>query len=272
MRDLKKAAADLKAYMDKRSSLQEQLGGAPLEFRQRYRVWCLAECQEEFARDFRLLKMVRNNVVSGFLEYLKTIDSPGEQRNLVLALCKRFHWQELLGAEEQPQIERFVQFFTVPFQHSGGEMVSSLRVSSDQLALQDRYFQRRVSKNAVTQALREEARKLQGGPLGELILDRDSALWFERRLSTWFLVTAFDFSGSSQLRYCQTMYASSGGLEGTQISSGISILDWMGIMPKTTWSWLVPEDAPTVVASVHELCTHFLSAAETLLTGLVAGP
>src|SRR5467141_3846992 len=98
MRDLKKAAADLKAYMDKRSSLQEQLGGAPLEFRQRYRVWCLAECQEEFARDFRLLKMVRNNVVSGFLEYLKTIDSPGEQRNLVLALCKRFHWQELLGA------------------------------------------------------------------------------------------------------------------------------------------------------------------------------
>ncbi len=267
MHDLKKAAADLRAEMDKRARRQGELRDVAEVFRQRYRAWCLDECETECARDFRLVRLVRTNAVSVFLDYIGALDS-NARRRLVVALSKRLNWEESLSSEDQQICERYIQFFTVPFVHPTGKVIPSARVPAEQLALQDRFSRRGSNKRLIRQSIREHLKKTVTSELGNLILDRPSVLWFEKKLAPWYVVTAFDLSDWSQLRYTHTIYASPGGHGGTNISSGISILNWIGIDTLTTWSWLVSEDIPPTVQALCELSDYFLQAAKTLLADL----
>jgi hypothetical protein len=269
--DVKKAAVLLRAQIEDMNRQQEKLQGLPEEFQRRYRAWCLAECQAEYERDFRFVKLVRNESATLFLECIASLRSKEACLQLVMTLCKRDHSDGALTSEEQLIIDQYRQYFTEPWVHQSGQILSSFRVSPEQQALKDRSYYDGTKKQVITRQLRSGLKKAGKGRLGNLILERTSALRFEKQIGIGYVVTGFDFSGWHQMRYVHTIYAEPGGRLGTNISKGISVLGWMGIS-ESTWDWLIPEDIPGTIQGVLELCEHFFQAAETLLAGLVVPP
>jgi hypothetical protein len=270
--DVKKAAALLRAQIEGMNRQQDKLQGLPEEFHRRYRAWCLTECQAEYSRNFRFVKLVRNPGVFLVLEYLGTLQSEEARLQFVTALSKRDNSDVALNSEDQQIIAHYIQFGKVPFAHSSGEVLGYLsRVIPEEQALKDRSYYDGTKKQVITRQLRSGLKKAGKGRLGNLILERTSALRFEKQIGIGYVVTGFDFSGWHQMRYVHTIYAEPGGRLGTNISKGISVLGWMGIS-ESTWDWLIPEDIPGTIQGVLELCEHFFQAAETLLAGLVVPP
>jgi len=270
--DVKKAAAQLRAQIEAINRQQKKLQGLPEEFQRRYRAWCLTECQAEYFRNFRLVKLIRNPEVFLSLEYIGTLRSEEARVQFVTTLCKRDNSDGALNSDEQRTIERYIQFGKVPFTHSSGDVLGySVRVTHEEQALKDRSYQHGAEKRVITKVLRSALKKTGKGHLGNLILETTSALWFEKQIGIAYVVTAFEFSSWHQMKYVHTIYAEPGGRLGTNISKGVSILTWMGI-GESTWDWLIPEDIPGTIQGVLELCEHFFQAAETLLAGLVVPP
>jgi hypothetical protein len=269
--DVKKAAALLRAQIEDMNRQQDKLQGLPEEFHRRYRAWCLTECQAEYSRNFRFVKLVRNESANSYLVYLSTLPSEEASFQFIMARCKRWE-NEVLTAEEQYMDDQYKQFLKVPVVHPNGEVLGySVRVSPEQQALKDRSYYDGTKKQAITKGLRSGLKKSAKDRLGNLILERTSTLWFEKQIGIGYVVTAFEFSGWSQMKYVHTIHAEPGGRPGTNISKGISVLGWMGI-GQSTWDWLIPEDIPGTIQGVLELCEHFFQAAETLLAGLVVPP
>lgn len=104
--DVREAAAKLRAQLEARERLQQKLGGLPEEFQVRYQGWCLAECLREYERHFSLMKLVRNDSVSIFLEYIATLRSHDEKQKLLKTLCRRWAFDTPLSVEEQQILDR----------------------------------------------------------------------------------------------------------------------------------------------------------------------
>jgi len=246
---------------------QEKLAEARAEFQRRYLAWSLSESEAECARDFRFVRMVSGSTVPVFLEYIKLLD-PADSRNLVLALCKKLHAPEILSSHEKRMCDEYHEFQTVLVRHPSGALLTSARVPPEQLEKQDRFLANRPSKVEVQKLFRGGLRSSSRAELGELVIDRGGSLTYEKRVGDWYLVTAFETGGHSQLRYLHALYALSGGTVGADISGGISVLNWTGVFPETRWSWLLPEEITRVVESVHEICRYFLERADDLIAGL----
>ena len=270
-RDLEKSAARLKAQLARADKIQQRLAAVSQEFRQRYRTWCLVECEAEWASDFLLLRtvggsMVGEDLVPVFLEYLETIKRT-ERKELVIALCKRLHSPGTLSQREQQMIERYHQSRIV-LSIEGGQPVTSTRVPLRQLQQRDRFFQSNPGKQVIRKLLLENLKNMTGRDFGRLIVNRPSVLTYEKQIGMWSLITAFELGGHAQLRYLHVVHALPGGKMGTNISTGISILNWTGILAETTWSWILPDDIPAAVQAVRDVCFHFYQHAENLLSGL----
>jgi hypothetical protein len=265
MDHLEKAAAQLRAQLEERNRLQGMLKDLPDEFQQRYRDWCLAECQAEYARGFSLLRLIRSDAVARYLEFIRSLQSEEQRLQFVKILCRRWNSADL-NSEEQRIIDQYAEFGTEPFVHSSGQILSTPRIPAEQAGLKKRFAAQGVDKRSLQQSLHRN-HQAEEGPLGRLILNKTSALWFEKQVGIGYVVTAVEFAGWHQLRYVHTIYAAPGGRPGTNISKGISILTWLGI-GRSAWSWLTPEDVPATVQGILKLSEHFFQAAEKLLAGL----
>lgn len=266
-RELKTAAAELRSQIERRRQFQEQFKGAAKEFQQRYRKWCLDESQAECIRNFGLTRLVRNDEGALFLDFIGTLFSIETRQHFVTALCKRSCCNEGLSSEEQQFIDKYVQFSRPSVVHSTGKIVTSIRVLPEQEALKRRFYRHRIEKDGIAKQLRSALRDEDRAHLGEIIVENASALWFEKKIAAMYVVTAFEFSGWTQMRYLHTIHALPGAHPGTKIFTGISILEWMGI-GQSAWSWLVPDDVPDAIRGVRKLCAHFFKAAIPLLEGL----
>jgi hypothetical protein len=265
--DIKKQAVQLRTEIGRRNYIREKLKDLPDQLLERYRSWALAECRAEFARGFALVKLVRNDEVLLFLEYLNTLSSVEAQLQFVATVCKRSLSNDPLEPEEQQILEQYLQFSTVPFLHPSGQLLPSARITPEQAALSNRFDSHRHEKKETLQALMSSLRKVGAQYLGDLIIEKSSALWFEKRVGSGYVVTALEFGGWAQLKYSHTIFAASGARPGTNILTGISILSWMGI-GQSTWSWLIPDDLPDTVKSIFDLSGHFFDASTTFLSGL----
>lgn len=268
MRDLEKAAAALRAQMREREHQQTKLAGPIEAFRDRYRQWCLDECVAEWQRDFASVKLVRNSMASLFLDYLQTFDSRAARKDLVLALSKRLNWEEALSTEERELCKGYIQFFTVPIVHSNGKILTSARVPLNEQFLRNGVSNRPLRKREACQMLRDSLKREATASVGKLILDRDSQLLFEAKIADWYVVSAFDMGGLAQLSYSQTIYATEKAMPGTNISKGISILQWLGILNVTSWDTHTAEEVPARIKALLKFCEHFLEAVPSLLASL----
>lgn len=263
---LKTAAAKLRSEVERRRKLQEGLRVPAAKFLQGYSDWCLRECRAECVRNFRLLGLVRNDQAASFLDYVWTLPSSEAREQFVVSLCKRSCYDAELSAEEKQAIEKYIKFGMPDVLHSSGEIASSVRMGPDQQALRERFYQRKITNQAVSKQLRKALRKASGSVLGKVIRDNNSALWLEKQVGSVYVVTAFEFGGWTQMKYLHTVFTSPGAEPGTSILSGISILRWMGI-GESTWSWLIDDDVSGAAQSVINLCEHFFDEANLLLHG-----
>lgn len=258
------AALSLRAQLDRNNKLREKLGEMPTEFRRRYLDWCLKQCGDECERDFSLLRRVRSAEVFTFLEYMDATPQP-EREALLRALCKRLHAPGALGAADQSACERYLYFSRE--HHHGGDLTGA-RIPQMQSEIEKRFHERGVSTDMASRLIATELRDTIGSEIGSLIVNHTSALWYQRQIESWYVVTVFQFGGWDQLKYVQKIYGSPKGQRGTELSGGISILNWLGLSPVTSWTWITPEEVTPIVRGVGELCCHFLRDVEHLLGGM----
>lgn len=264
---LKTAAQQLRSEIERRQQLQERLKVPAAKFLQSYSDWSLMECRAECARNFSLVALVRNDQAATFLDYVRNLPSSADREQFVVSLCKRSCCDVELSPEGKQAIENYLRFGSPDVVHSSGEIASSVRLGPEQQALRERFYQRKITNQAVSQRLRSDLKKAARSVLGKVIRDNTSALWFEKQVGNVYVVTSFEFGGWAQMKYLQSVFTSPGAEPGTSILAGISVLRWMGI-GESTWSWLVDDDVSDAAHSVIRLCAHFLESLTLLLDGL----
>lgn len=260
------AARKLKRNLEGALRAREMLAAASTDFQARYRSWCLGESKAECARDFRLVRMVQDTSTSIFLSFVEPLTHE-QRKDLVIALCKAMNWPELLSKTEEEINDRYRQYWSMPL-NLNGTVVSALRTTPHQLELQEKFLKSNSSPRIIAQSLRETLKGVAGTDFGRLLQDRPSLLLYEKKIGAWYVITAFELLTRPQLRYAHHIHALPGGSRETKMYGGISVLNWTGVHPDSTWSWLLPEDIPRIAGTIHRLCTHFLRHAKGLLKNL----
>jgi hypothetical protein len=196
---VKTAAAQLRSEVERRRQLQERLRVSSAGFLQSYSDWCVEECRAESARNFNLVGLVRNDQAATFLDYVRTLSS-SDREQFALSLCKRSCCDVDLSAEEMQSIEKYLKFGNPNVVHSSGEIVSSVRLGPEQLAIRERFRQRNTTNRLVSQQLRLDLKETGGSMLGKLIRDNTSALWFENEIFAHGVCIAWSSAGHE---YCE---------------------------------------------------------------------
>ena len=253
-RKTQEAALRLKKSVANVFRAREKLAAESTEFHNRYRGWCLTECKAEWARGFRFVRTVQDNSTTVFFDFVEPLTLKAKKEAIV-AICKRMHWTESMSELESQISESYRQHWSMPFQ-LGGNVVSALRTTPQQLEIQEKFFRRSPSKRMIAQSLRKALKRTSGTDFGRLLEDRPSVLVYEKQIASWHVVTSFELFGHSQLRYNHHIHALAGGKRETKIYSGISILNWTGIHADSTWSWLLPRISRLLLAPyVNSVCT-----------------
>jgi hypothetical protein len=260
------AARKLKRNLESMFRVRETLAAGSRDFHIHYRNWCLEESEAECARDFRLVRMVQDTSTSIFLNLVEPL-THDERKDLAIALCKSMNWPESLSKSEAEINSRYRQHWSMPL-NVNGTVLSALRTTPHQLELQEKFLRSNPSPRTIAHSLRKALKGVAGTDFGRILQDRPTLLLYEKKVGAWYVITAFELLARPQLRYAHHIHALSGGSGETKIYGGISVLNWTGIHPDSTWSWLLPEDIPKVAGRIHRICNHFLGQASGLLRDL----
>jgi hypothetical protein len=133
---------------------------------------------------------------------------------------------------------------------------------------QKRFSECKPDRRAFRQKLRRALKSTATSEFGSISGDHDTLLCYEKQVSNWFLVTSFEIGRREQLRYHHGFHALRGGSLATHLPGGISLLNWTGIFPDTSWSWLLSEEIAETVEAVRNLCIYFLERAGELIAGI----
>jgi hypothetical protein len=248
---------------------------APLqdEFAVRYYEWSLEQAEKELEEDFLHVRGVKSSLVFLFLEFVED-RTRTEVRDLMTGGIKRFQQRaaqlrgERLTKKEQTIHRQFVDFFSEEIIIQGKPM-TGFRVSRQERQLRDQELAGTLKLHQNKKGLREELkRKFQSAGL-KAENEFRAGLNYCEQLGDWYLMTALDVSGKSQLdcghrvvarRTIDTCF--------TDLLAGASLLSWCGIHPNTRYDLLREDELGNVAESILTVYRLFQQSIPELLAGL----
>lgn len=243
------------------------------EFAVRYYEWSLAQAEKELEQDFPHVRCVKSSLVFLFLEFIED-RSRTEVRNLMTGGIKRFQPRaaklrgERLTEKEQIIHRQFVDFFSEEIIVQGKPM-TSFRVSRRERLLRDQEFAGTLKFHQNKKSLRDELkRKFQSAGF-KAESEFSAGLNYCEQLGDWYLMTALDVSGKSQLDWSHRVAARrSIDTCFTDLLAGASLLSWCGIHPNTRYDLLREDELDNVVESILVIYKLFQQSMPELLAEL----
>jgi hypothetical protein len=243
------------------------------EFALRYYEWSLEQVGRELEDDFSHIREVKSSLVFLFLEFVEG-HSRAEVRDLMTGGIKRFQQRgaelrgERLTEKEQTIHRQFVDFFSEEIVIQGKPM-TSFRVSRRERKLRDQELAGTLKFHQNKKSLREELkRKFQSAGF-KAESEFTAGLNYCEQLGDWYLMTALDVSGKSQLdsnhrvaarRTMDTCF--------TDLLAGANLLSWCGIHPNTRYDLLREDELDNVAESILVVYRLFQQSLPDLLSGL----
>jgi hypothetical protein len=243
------------------------------EFARRFYEWSLEQAEKELEEDFPRVRGVKSSLVFLFLEFVEG-HSRAEVWDLMTGGIKRFQQRaaELRGerlTEKELTIHRqFVDFFSEEIVIQGKPM-TGFRVSRRERQLRDQELAGTLKFHQSKKSLREELkRKFQSAGF-KAESEFSAGLNYCEQVGDWYLMTALDVSGKSQLD-CNHRVAARRTIDTcvTDLLSGASLLSWCGIHPNTRFDLIREDELGNVAESILAVYKFFWQSIPELLTGL----
>lgn len=244
------------------------------EFSLRLYRWSVKDAFRELKEGFPLLGSVRDSSACLFLDFIEDM-KPTAAKALMRGRVKRHMPEamalagEVITEEEQLLSEEFTDYHLKPFL-TGGEELKEARISPRELELRKKYFSSRPDRARIRRSLREEIGNQLESVLGLPQRTTDSSgLSYIQEVGGWYLYTGFDLGGKADLSYAHQVRARRNRDScNTNLSKGISVLGWLGVLSLSSWHLIMEEDVPQVAESLRTICTHFVESLPRLVAGL----
>jgi hypothetical protein len=243
------------------------------EFALRCYEWSLEQAEKEVEEDFPHVRWVKSSLVFLFLEFVEG-HSRAEVRDLMTGGIKRFQQRaaelrgERLTEKEQTIHRQFVDYFSEEIVIQGKPM-TGFRVSRREQQLRDLELAGTLKFHQNKKSLREELkRKFQSAGF-KAESEFSAGLNYCEQLGDWFLMTALDVSGRSQLDFSHRV-AARRTIDTcvTDLLSGTSLLSWCGIHRNTRYDLIREDELDNVAESILAVYRLFQQTIPELLAGL----
>lgn len=243
------------------------------EFALRYYEWSLKQAENELEEDFLHVRGVKSSLVFLFLEFVED-HSHTEVRDLMTGGIKRFQQRaavlrgERLTEKEQAIHRQFVDFFSEEIVIQGKPM-ASFRVSRRERQLRDQELAGTLKFHQNKKSLREELKRTFQSAGFKAESEFSDGLNYCEHLGDWYLITALDVSGQSQLG-CSHRVAARRTMDTcfTDLLAGASLLSWCGIHPYTRYDLLREDELDNAAESILAVYRLFQQSIPELLAGL----
>lgn len=212
--------------------------------------WCKQTTEREIESNCPTLSRLKSSAAAAFADFMSVCGTQAGAKAVAFALVKRFHLRALklngeeFTREDQQLIDDFINF--ARFKRFGAKDPAA--------AMKAR---KNISKAKLSHALQPLLEPV----LGKAELLEGSVSRYEIAAEPFRIATYVDVGGRIPLRYSHKIIGPSGPLCET------SLLHWHGIATETAWDSMKPKDVDSSTQQLAELCTRFLTAAETLCKG-----
>jgi hypothetical protein len=251
----------------------KRLKPAQDEFALRYYRWCLEDSERERQENFPLVKEIRSFVAFLFLEFIDSCGST-EIRNLMTCGIKRNNSRAVeLASENISEAERdihqkYIKYFTKEITWQG-QQLTSLRMPLRESQIRDRELSGQTSTTIKSADLKRALKQALRPASGPTPRSQRATLEYCQTLDSWYVLTNLDFSGKAQLAYShQISPRRTVDFCPTYLYGGISLLNWCGIHPNTSFDLIQTNEIDDVAESMRKICGHFLEKVPQLTSGL----
>jgi hypothetical protein len=222
------------------------------EFALRYYEWSLEQAEKEIEEDFPQVRWVKSSLVFEFVEGR----CRAEVRDLMTGGIKRFQQRaaalrgERLTEKEQTIHRQFVDYFSEETVIQRKPM-TGFRVSRRERQLRDQEFAGTLKFHQNKKSLRGELKRQFQSAGFKAESEFSTGLNYCEQLGDWFLVTALDVSGRSQLDFSHRV-AARRTIDTcvTDLLSGTSLLSWCGIHRNTRYDLIREDELDNVAESI----------------------